>query len=325
MAFFNLCWKRLQRWISRREEKGYDNEESRRGSSEEAIDETEVFKNLVTRVPKKKILQENTKKAETFLYSSDWCKLKLLGRGSFGKVVLMKNETSEELVAQKSVPRFFQSTALREEYVHCQIQHRNVVQLICFQRTLKKVVLCLEYCAGGFLSNVIGHINEEETHKLFDQLMEAVEYLHSRGVVHRDLKPRNLLLTEEKILKVADFGLAAMYVVKNEEVLFKECVGTRAYTAPEVLESSKYAGPPVDLWSCGVTLFTMINGEKPWESPDFDNRFYKLWVNEDEGLNDFRVWNRLSVSSQEILRAFLAVDPFQRVLRWHTLRALRTG
>ncbi|XP_076070035.1 uncharacterized protein LOC143041829 [Oratosquilla oratoria] len=205
------------------------------------------------------------------------------------------------------------------------IQHSNVVQLICFKRTLKKTVLCLEYCARGTVFNVCGRINEEEAHRLFGQLMEAVEYLHSRGVVHRDLKPKNLLLTEQKVLKVADFGIARIYIVEKKEVLFRRCVGAMAYIAPEILAYSKYSGPPADLWSCGMTLFTKINGRKPWKSPELENRFYKLWVEGDEALKDFRVWNRLSESSKEILRALLTVDPFQRLLRWRTLRALRTG
>ncbi|XP_076031919.1 serine/threonine-protein kinase Chk1-like [Oratosquilla oratoria] len=290
MAFLKLCFERLRVSISRRGKKHRDKKGNKEGSSNERTDDHEVFKYLVTRVPKKESLQENMKKAETYLHSSDWCK-----------------------------------TDLREEYVHCQIQHSNVVQLICFQRTLTKVVLCLEYCAGGTVSDVIGYINEEEALGLFGQLMEAVEHLHSRGIVHRDLKPDNLLLTEEKVLKVADLGLAAIYVVKNKEVLLKGYVGTRAYMAPEVIESSKYLGPPVDLWSCGVTLFTIINGDEPWESPDLHNRFYNIWVNQDDIINDFKVWNRLSESLQEILRALLAVDPSQRLIRWRTLRALPTG
>ncbi|XP_076031920.1 serine/threonine-protein kinase Chk1-like [Oratosquilla oratoria] len=298
MAFLNLCFERLRVWISRRGKKHRDNKGNKQGSSNERTDH-EVFKYLVTESRRRKVCRKNIKKAETYLHSSDWCKVRLLGRGSFDD--------------------------LREEYVHCQIQHSNVVQLICFQRTLTKVVLCLEYCAGGTVSDVIGYINEEEALRLFGQLMEAVEHLHSRGIVHRDLKPDNLLLTEEKVLKVADLGLAAIYVVKNKEVLLKGYVGTRAYMAPEVIESSKYLGPPVDLWSCGVTLFTIINGDEPWESPDLDNRFYNIWVNQDDIINDFKVWNRLSESFQEILRALIAVDPSQRLIRWRTLRALPTG
>ncbi|XP_076038991.1 uncharacterized protein LOC143024107 [Oratosquilla oratoria] len=88
--------------------------------------------------------------------------------------------------------------------------------------------------------------------------MSGVEHLHARGVAHRDLKPANLLLTEDKILKIADFGLADLFVLKGEEVRLQGTVGTPAYMAPEVLSGSTYLGPPVDLWSCGVILFNLL-------------------------------------------------------------------
>ncbi|XP_076029994.1 uncharacterized protein LOC143018497 [Oratosquilla oratoria] len=239
------------RWISKKVKKCCDRKENKTGSSKKTPEEDKGFKNLITRIPKEEILQENKKKAETYLCSSDWCEVKFLGRGAFGKVVLMKNMTSKELVAHKIVHRFFLLTSLWEAFVHYQIQHSNVVQLICFKRALNKTVLCLEYRAQGTVFNVCSHINEEEAHKLFSQLMEAVEHLHSRGVVHRDLKPKNLLLMEEKVLKVADFSIARIYIVEKKEVLFKGCVGTRAYIAPEILACLKYSGPLADLWSCG--------------------------------------------------------------------------
>lgn len=100
--------------------------------------------------------------------------------------------------------------------------------------------------------------------------MDGVEHCHKNGIVHRDLKPDNLLCTKKYVLKLADFGLAGI-VPDTPDKILKTAVGTMAYMAPELLEireadkTQNYKGEPVDVFSCGVILFTLIRGIMPFE------------------------------------------------------------
>lgn len=100
-----------------------------------------------------------------------------------------------------------------------------------------------------------------EAQRYFKQLINAVEYLHSRGVAHRDLKPENLLLDDNDNLKITDFGLATIYRVQGKERTLEKKCGTLPYVAPEVLVQAYYA-EPADIWSCGIILVSLLCGGK---------------------------------------------------------------
>ncbi|XP_076038546.1 serine/threonine-protein kinase grp-like [Oratosquilla oratoria] len=151
--------------------------------------------------------------------------------------------------------------------------------------------------------------------------MEGVDYLHSRGVAHRDLKPQNILLTEDNVVKIADFGLAAFFVVEGEEVAVRGCVGTVHYTAPEVFESPFYNGPSVDLWACGVILFGMSTaGAFPWNSDDSLDPNYSLWVNNNRELLTRENWEKIEESTLSMLECLLEIDPVQRLHKYRKQR-----
>ena len=113
----------------------------------------------------------------------------------------------------------------------------------------------MEYVSGGELFEYIvnkSRLSERETRKLFQQLISGVDYCHRHGVVHRDLKPENLLLDENKNIRIVDFGLSN--ITKDGQFLKTSC-GSPNYAAPEVIEGRLYAGPEIDIWSCGVILY----------------------------------------------------------------------
>lgn len=109
-----------------------------------------------------------------------------------------------------------------------------------------------------------GGLKDRYARLLFSQLMSAVEYIHSKDLVHRDLKLENCFLDKECVLKIADFGLAKFM---NNGSSLKTSVGTPQYMAPEIAEGGKaYEGPPVDVFACGVVLFMLMYGEFPFFS-----------------------------------------------------------
>lgn len=91
--------------------------------------------------------------------------------------------------------------------------------------------------------------------------MQAVAYLHSKLIVHRDIKLENILLDGHGRVKIGDFGVSRLLRQYNE-LLYAQC-GTRVYFAPEIKNKDGYLGPPVDVWSCGVCLYSMVNGKLP--------------------------------------------------------------
>ncbi|XP_076033059.1 serine/threonine-protein kinase Chk1-like [Oratosquilla oratoria] len=274
-----------------------------------------------------KALYENEAAARDFETTSDWRTVRVLGKGTWGTVTLMRNVRTERLVARKNVYVVSTTGAIvtAEEVIHSQMRHKNVSRLFAWQINGNRRLLYVKYCARGDLLNVIGlyDLSDGEAQFYFKQLMSGVEYLHGRGVAHRDLKPANLLLTDDRTLKIGDFGSADIFVVDGREVLLSGQVGTFTYMAPEVIYTpeSRYLGPPVDLWSCGIVLFNMLTiGCRPWSRAIPENEEYQQWVEKDPRLNELAKWKRLSQSSRALLEALLDPDPLQRLSAWRSLR-----
>jgi len=121
----------------------------------------------------------------------------------------------------------------------------------------------MELVTGGELLGKIlkyKHFSEDVARKYFVDLIHGLEYCHVNNIVHRDLKPQNLLLDDKDRLKITDFGLSTL--TTGAQSLTTPC-GTVAYMAPEVRAKRKYKGFLVDIWSCGVILYTMLAGKRP--------------------------------------------------------------
>ncbi len=109
---------------------------------------------------------------------------------------------------------------------------------------------------------------ESRARMIFRQVIDAICYLHSKGVVHRDIKDENIVVNEVFNVKLIDFGSAAVEPRNNPNHLWDRFQGTVQYAAPEILRGEKYRGKPNDVWACGVLLYTMLYGESPFASSD---------------------------------------------------------
>lgn len=117
---------------------------------------------------------------------------------------------------------------------------------------------------GGELYEYIQHydLSEQEVKLFFRQIIEGVDHAHRSLVAHRDLKPENILLDSNKVVKIADFGLSNL--MKDGRLLKTNC-GSLNYAAPEIIGRRAYEGTALDVWSCGVILYTMIVGALPFD------------------------------------------------------------
>ncbi|KAK6940285.1 NAF domain [Dillenia turbinata] len=185
-----------------------------------------------------------------------------IGEGTFAKVKFAQNTETGESVAMKVLDR---STIIKHKMVEQikreisimkLVRHPNVVRLHEVLASRTKIYIILEFITGGELFDKIilhGRLSEAESRRYFQQLIDGVDYCHSKGVFHRDLKPENLLLDSQGNLKISDFGLSAM--PEQGVTLLRTTCGTPNYVAPEVLSHKGYNGAVADVWSCGVILY----------------------------------------------------------------------
>lgn len=209
-----------------------------------------------------------------------------LGEGTFAKVKFARNIETGENVAikildkEKVLKHKMIGQIKREISTMKLIRHPNVIRLYEVMASKTKIYIVLEFVTGGELFDKIaskGRLKEDEARKYFQQLINAVDYCHSRGVFHRDLKPENLLLDANGVLKVSDFGLSALAQQVREDGLLHTTCGTPNYVAPEVINNKGYDGAKADLWSCGVILFVLMAGYLPFEDSNLMSLYKKIF------------------------------------------------
>ncbi|XP_076041813.1 serine/threonine-protein kinase Chk1-like [Oratosquilla oratoria] len=264
-----------------------------------------------------KIPRENKLAVRAFI-PPDWNVIRVFSKGSYDLVQLLKNQKTQEIVARKQA--ICCSSLVKDAVIHVQLNHENIVKAVGWTRTKCKVFLFLEHCAGGtILDAILEKIPQEDVGRYFSQLMSAVDYLHCRGVVHRDLKPENLLLTDKKVLKVADLGLASVVIVNGKEVEMRGLVGGKLYMAPEVFRSWSYTGPPTYLWSCRLILFNMVTEHYPRRIAHLQDPNYKEWANKNVEVGQKTKWKKINKFCWgTYVEALLSPDPVERLSRWRT-------
>ncbi|KAL4296185.1 hypothetical protein GQ457_12G030420 [Hibiscus cannabinus] len=209
---------------------------------------------------------------------------RLLGQGTFAKVYYARCIQTNQSVAIKvidkeKVTKVGTMNQIKREISVMRIaRHPNIVQLYEVLATKTKIFFVMEYCKGGELFNKVasGRLKVDVARKYFIQLINAVDFCHSRGIYHRDIKPENLLLDENENLKVSDFGLSALAESKRQDGLLHTTCGTPAYVAPEVINRKGYDGVAADIWSCGVVLYVLLAGYLPFHDSNLMEMYRKI-------------------------------------------------
>lgn len=199
---------------------------------------------------------------------------------------------------------------LGEIKIHKSMDHPNIVrQRDCFEDDVN-VYMILDICTNGTLMDMLRarkRFTEPEVRYFGIQILGAVKYMHSRRVIHRDLKLGNLFLDEDMCIKVGDFGLAALLVDDDDRK--KTFCGTPNYIAPEVLfGSGEGHSYEVDLWGIGVIFYAMLVGKPPFQSKDVKAIYAKIKTNE----YDFPSSAEVSEDARNLITSLLCTDPQNR-------------
>ena len=184
--------------------------------------------------------------------------------------------------------------------------------------------MIMEYAEGGELFNYIikqGYLPEDEARNIFQQIIDAVYYLHQMGICHRDLKPENILFDskDRKRIKIIDFGLSNLYITGNinandplslstqKELLETPC-GSPGYAPPEMILGCKYDGIMTDIWSCGIILYAMLCGCLPFDDYSEDKLYSKII----RGRYDYPPTIEISDEAKNFINSILVVNPKER-------------
>ncbi|KAL8992005.1 MAG: hypothetical protein Q9169_007451 [Polycauliona sp. 2 TL-2023] len=237
---------------------------------------------------------------------------KTLGEGSFGKVKLAVHRISGQEVAlkiisrKKLISRDMAGRVEREIQYLQLLRHPHIIKLYTVITTPADIIMVLEYAGGELFDYLVKHgkMPEEKARRFFQQIVCAVEYCHRHKIVHRDLKPENLLLDGDLNVKIADFGLSNIMTDGN---FLKTSCGSPNYAAPEVISGKLYAGPEVDVWSCGVILYVLLVGRLPFDDEFIPALFKKI------SAGNYNVPSYLSQGAKTIIQRMLRVNPVQRI------------
>lgn len=202
--------------------------------------------------------------------------LEIIGEGSFGKVYKGRKKYSSQVVALKFIPKVGKPekelrNLRREIDIMRNLHHENIIEMLDSFETGKEVVVVTDY-AEGELFQILeddGSLPEEQVQQIACQLVSALYYLHSHRILHRDMKPQNILLGKSGIVKLCDFGFAR--AMSFNTLVLTSIKGTPLYMSPELVEEKPY-DHTADLWALGCILYELFTGTPPF----YTNSIFQL-------------------------------------------------
>lgn len=205
-----------------------------------------------------------------------YTKVKTLGSGSFSSVYLIKLKYSQDMCALKRLNKNEYESFKNEISLLMKLNHPNIVSIINYYESKKYYNILLPYAKYGTLDNLIGRRKKnnkefefEDVKTIVLSISKGLNYLHENKIIHCDIKPSNILLFGNKIIKIGDFGVSKHFKTTKHKTL----VGTPYYIAPEVINEEGYNNS-IDYWSLGVITFELVTFKKPFTG----RHYYQLMI-----------------------------------------------
>ena len=262
---------------------------------------------------------------------------RLIGQGAFGKVNIGLNVLSGRIVAIKSFIKDELKNSenmdkiLYETNLMRKLNHPNITKILETFEDDKYIFIIMEYINGGNLFSFVKKrrkLSEKISKFLFRQIIEGIQHIHSKKIVHRDIKLENILIDLNNKIKICDFGIGIM--LNSDDELIREQCGTPMYMAPEIILNSKkngYKGYPVDIWSAGIALYIMLSGTLPFSYKNYDNNEKNEMNNNSISLSNnnnydlqYSIVNKnpkkikkISSEARDLLHGLLNKDPNKRL------------
>eukprot|EP00937_MAST-01D_sp_MAST-1D-sp2_P002932 g2932.t1 len=239
----------------------------------------------------------------------------LLGKGGFAKCYQFRDLRTGKYYAGKIIAKSQLKKSKAKEKLHLEIKlhkdlnHRRVVKMKTWFEDSLNAYIVLELCPNLCMSQLVKRrkrLTEYEARFYMLQIIEGVQFLHAASIIHRDLKLGNIFLDSGMNIKLGDFGLAAKLDYPGQRK--KTICGTPNYIAPEILEGKNGHGPPVDIWSMGVILYTFIIGRPPYETTDVKATYRRIRKNQ----YVFPAEKPMSGEAKALVRRILKLQPDQR-------------
>ena len=202
----------------------------------------------------------------------DYEVLEVLGSGGMGRVYKVRNVISDRVEAMKVVLPNLEGDAeladrfMREIKLQASLDHPNIAALHTALRVDNQLLMLMEYVEGVTIETVMrsGRIPIDKAIDYTAQVLSALSYAHARGVVHRDLKPGNMIITPSGVVKLMDFGIAKM-AADRKLTQVGSTVGSLYYMSPEQIQGAADLDPRSDLYSLGISLYEMVTGARPFQ------------------------------------------------------------
>ncbi|KAJ9478244.1 Serine/threonine-protein kinase BCK1/SLK1/SSP31 [Pseudozyma hubeiensis] len=256
-----------------------------------------------------------------------WVKGDLIGKGTYGRVYLALNATTGEMIAVKQVelPRTASDredsrqkgvvAALKSEIETLKdLDHPHIVSYLGFEETTQFLSIFLEYVPGGSVGSCLrkhGKFEEPTIKSFLHQILEGLAYLHSQGILHRDLKADNILVDFEGICKISDFGTVRRSDDIYGNVENMSLQGSIFWMAPEVVSLSKKGySAKIDIWSLGCVVLEMFAGRRPWSDDEAVQAMFKIGAERKAPPIPADV--KLSKQAAHFLKNCFEVDPAKR-------------
>ncbi|XP_028293138.1 serine/threonine-protein kinase PLK4 isoform X2 [Gouania willdenowi] len=243
----------------------------------------------------------------------DFKVLTLLGKGSFACVYRAKSVKTGLEVAIKTIDKKAMHKAgmvqrvTNEVEIHCRLKHPSILELYNYFEDSNYVYLVLEMCHNGEMSRYLKErknpFMEDEARHFMHQIVKGMLYLHTHGILHRDLTLSNLLLSSNMNIKIGDFGLATQLKLPNEKH-FTMC-GTPNYISPEVATRSAH-GLESDVWSLGCMFYAFLMGRPPFDTDTLKHTLSKVV------LGEYEMPTHVSLEAQDLIHQLLQRDPAHR-------------